>query len=85
MELAFAGLHQLCASLLDRLGRLPAPQRDALEVAFGLRGGGAMVGLAALTLLSEASEERPPLCVIDDAHWLDWASAQALFSSAEDA
>jgi hypothetical protein len=87
-ELAFACLHQLCAPLLDRLGRLPAPQRDALEVAFGLRGGGApdrfLVGLAALTLLSEAAEERPLLCVIDDAQWLDWASAQALFSSEED-
>ena len=82
MELAFASLHQLCAPLLGRLERLPAPQRDALGVAFGLRGGGApnrfLAGLAALTLLSEAAEERPLLCVVDDAQWLDRASAQAL-------
>jgi AAA ATPase domain len=82
MELAFASLHQLCAPLLDRLDRLPGPQRDALGIAFGLRGGGVpdrfLVGLAALTLLSEAAEERPLLCVIDDAQWLDQASAQAL-------
>jgi hypothetical protein len=83
MELAFAGLHQLCAPLLDRLGRLPAPQRDALGIAFGLRGGGApdrfLVGLAVLTLLSEAAEEeRPLLCLVDDAQWLDRVSAQVL-------
>ena len=82
MELAFAGLHQLCAPLLDRLDRLVAPQREALGIAFGLRGGGTpdrfLVGLAVLTLLSEAAEERPLLCVVDDAQWLDLASAQAL-------
>src|SRR6516165_4797328 len=82
MELAFAGLHQLCAPLLDRLERLPAPQRDALGIAFGLRSGGApdrfLVGLAVLTLLSEVAEERPLLCVVDDAQWLDTASAQVL-------
>src|SRR5262249_49689127 len=82
MELAFAGVHQLCAPLLDRLERLPAPQRDAVGVAFGLRGGGApdrfLVGLAVLTLLSEAAEERPLLCVVDDAQWLDRVSAQVL-------
>src|SRR6516164_3934568 len=82
MELAFAGLHQLCAPLLDRLERLPGPQRDALGIAFGLRGGGApdrfLVGLAVLTLLSEAAEERPLLCLVDDAQWLDRASAQVL-------
>src|SRR5215813_11152361 len=82
MELAFAGLHQLCAPLLDRLERLPAPQRDAVGVALGLRGGGApdrfLVGLAVLTLLSEAAEERPLLCVVDDAQWLDRVSAQVL-------
>src|SRR5215475_1423019 len=82
MELAFAGLHLLCAPLLDRLERLPGPQRDALRTAFGLRGGGApdrfLVGLAVLTLLSEAAEERPLLCVVDDAQWLDRASAQVL-------
>jgi hypothetical protein len=82
MELAFAGLHQLCAPLLDRLERLPAPQRDALGIAFGLRSGAApdrfLVGLAVLTLLSEAAEERPLLCLVDDAQWLDRASAQVL-------
>jgi DNA-binding CsgD family transcriptional regulator len=82
MELAFAGLHQLCAPLLDRLERLPPPQHDALGIAFGLRGGGApdrfLVGLAVLTLLSGAAEERPLLCLVDDAQWLDRASAQVL-------
>src|SRR5262249_58652396 len=82
MELAFAGLHQLCAPLLGHLGRLPGPQRDALGIAFGLRGGGApdrfLVGLAVLTLLSEAAEDRPLLCLVDDAQWLDRASAQVL-------
>ena len=65
MELAFASLHLLCAPLLDRLEGLPAPQRDALGVAFGLREGAApdrfMVGLAVLTLLAEMAEERPLL------------------------
>src|SRR5690242_1803833 len=82
MELAFASLHLLCAPLLDRLESLPAPQRDALGTAFGLRAGGApdrfLVGLAVLTLLSEVAEERPLLCVVDDAQWLDQASAQVL-------
>jgi DNA-binding CsgD family transcriptional regulator len=82
IELAFAGLHQLCAPLLDRLERLPVPQRDALEIAFGLRAGAApdrfMVALAMLTLLSEVAEERALLCVVDDAQWLDQASAQVL-------
>ena len=82
MELAFAGLHLLCAPLLDRLEGLPVPQRDALGVAFGLREGAVpdrfMVGLAVLTLLAEAAEERPLLCVVDDAQWLDRASAQVL-------
>ena len=82
LELAFASLHLLCAPLLDRLERLPVPQRDALAVAFGLREGGTpdrfMVGLAVLTLLAEAAEERPLLCLIDDAQWLDHASAQVL-------
>ena len=82
MELAFASLHQLCAPLLDRLEGLPGPQRDALGIAFGLRAGAApdrfLVGLAVLTLLSEVAEERPLLCVIDDAQWLDRASAQVL-------
>jgi hypothetical protein len=82
MELAFAVLHQLCAPLLDRLEGLPAPQRRALEITFGLSEGPApdrfFVGLAVLGLLSEAAEERQLLCVIDDAQWLDRASAQAL-------
>ena len=82
MELAFAALQQLCAPMLDGLERLPGPQRDALGVAFGLTAGEApdrfLVGLAALSLLAEAAEKRPLLCVIDDAQWLDRASAQAL-------
>ena len=82
MELAFAGLHLLCAPLLGRLEDLPGPQRDALGVAFGLRAGGApdrfLVALAVLTLLSEVAEERPLLCLVDDAQWLDQASAQVL-------
>ena len=82
MELAFAGLHLLCAPLLDQLERLPVPQRDALGVAFGLREGGVpdrfLVGLAVLTLLSEVAEDRPLLCLVDDAQWLDAASAQVL-------
>jgi DNA-binding CsgD family transcriptional regulator len=82
MELPFAGLHQLCQPMLDHLERLPAPQREALAAAFGFSGGGApdrfLVGLAALGLLSEVAEETPLVCIIDDAHWLDRASAQAL-------
>jgi predicted ATPase len=82
MELAFASVHQLCAPLLDRLEGLPGPQRDALGVAFGLRAGAApdrfLVGLAVLTLLSEVAEDRPLLCVVDDAQWLDRASGQVL-------
>ncbi|HWD75763.1 MAG TPA: ATP-binding protein, partial [Solirubrobacteraceae bacterium] len=70
MELAYAALHQLCAPMLDRLVRLPGPQRDALGVAFGLRAGTApdrfLVGLAVLSLLSEVAGERPLLCVVDD-------------------
>ena len=82
MELAYAGLHQLCASLLDRLDRLPAPQRLALQIAYGRSAGGApdrfLVGLAVLSLLSEAADERPILCLVDDAQWLDRASALTL-------
>jgi DNA-binding CsgD family transcriptional regulator len=82
MELAFAGLHQLCAPMLDRLDRLPAPQRDALAIVFGRRSGPTpdrfLIGLAVLTLLSEVAEERPLLCLVDDAMWLDRASGQAL-------
>ncbi|MFC0551251.1 AAA family ATPase [Planotetraspora thailandica] len=82
MELAFATLHQLCAPLLDRLEHLPAPQRDALERVFGMRGGTPperfLVGLAVLSLLSDVSEGNPLLCVIDDAQWMDRSSAQVL-------
>ena len=82
MELAFAALQQLYAPMLDKLESLPDPQRAALGVAFGLATGAApdrfLVGLAALSLLSEAAEQQPLLCVIDDAQWLDQASAQAL-------
>src|SRR4029079_19425147 len=81
MEFAFASLHQLCAPILDQRGSLPGPQKEALEVAFGLDGGPApdrfLVGLATLSLLAEVADERPLLCVIDDAQWLDGASALA--------
>jgi DNA-binding CsgD family transcriptional regulator len=82
MELAYAALHQLCGPMLDRLEYLPEPQRAALAVAIGLSAGPApdrfLVGLAVLGLLSEAAEEQPVICVIDDAQWLDRASVQAL-------
>src|SRR5580692_6350911 len=82
MELAYAGLQQLCAPFVDRLERLPGPQRDALGTAFGLRDGAApdrfLVGLAVLSLLSDVAEDRPLVCIVDDAQWLDAASAQAL-------
>src|SRR5882724_3506482 len=82
MELAFAALHQLCAPVDDFVDRLPAPQREALEITFGVSAGPApdrfLVALAALSLFSEAAQERPLLCVIDDAQWLDRASAQVL-------
>jgi DNA-binding CsgD family transcriptional regulator len=82
MELAFAALHQLCGLMLDRLDRLPGPQRAALGIAFGLEAGPPpdrfLVGLAVLSLLSEVAAERPLMCVVDDAQGLDGASAQAL-------
>ena len=82
MELAFAGLHQLCAPMLERLDRLPPPQSDALCIAFGMALGSApdrfIVGLAVLNLLSGVAEERPLICLIDDEQWLDRASAQVL-------
>jgi DNA-binding CsgD family transcriptional regulator len=82
MELAFAGLQQLCAPLSDHLGDLPDPQRAALDVAFG-RGTGAapdrfLVGLAVLSLMAAASGDQPLVCVIDDAQWLDQVSVQTL-------
>src|SRR5579864_605235 len=82
MELPFAAVQQLCSPFLDLMDRLPEPQREALDVAFGLRTGPAptafLVGLAVLGLLSEAADERPLLAIVDDAHWLDHASAHAL-------
>src|SRR3954452_7306068 len=82
MELAFAGLHQLCAPMLDGLDGLPVPQRDALRVAFGLQEGADpnsfLAALAVLGLLAEAAEGEPLVCIVDDAQWLDRASAQAL-------
>src|SRR5215813_12312370 len=82
MELAFAGLHQLLAPMLDRLGCLPGPQREALRTAFGMSAGPVpdrfMVGLAVLGLLSEMAAARPLVCLVDDEQWLDHASAQVL-------
>jgi DNA-binding CsgD family transcriptional regulator len=82
MELPFASLHQLCAGLLDRLDRLPPPQREAIGTAFGLSVGAQpdrfFIGLAVLNLLSDAAEELPLLCIVDDAQWLDRSSAQVL-------
>jgi DNA-binding CsgD family transcriptional regulator len=82
MELVYAGLHQLLTPMLDRLERLPPPQANALRTAFGLSSGSApdrfLVGLAALGLLAEVAEEHPLVCLVDDAQWLDQASAQVL-------
>ncbi|HEX4734319.1 MAG TPA: AAA family ATPase, partial [Thermoleophilaceae bacterium] len=83
MELPFSGLHQLCGTLLDRLEGLPPPQRDALATAFGLRNAGShadrfLISLAALSLLSDAAEELPLLCLVDDVQWLDRSSAEVL-------
>ncbi len=82
MELAFAGLHQLCAPMLDGLEALPGPQQDALRIAFGMQGGAApdrfLVALATLSLLAGAAEVDPLVCLVDDVQWLDLASAQTL-------
>ena len=82
MEFAFAGLHALCGPMLGRLEHLPGPQRDALSTAFGLSAGPPpdrfLVGLAVLSLLADAAEEQPLLCIVDDAQWLDRVSAQTL-------
>src|ERR1017187_5624883 len=82
MELPFATLQQLCSRMLTRSGGLPGPQRDALDVAFGLRSGPApdrfLVGLAVLGLLSDVATDQPLLCLIDDAQWLDQTPAQGL-------
>lgn len=82
LELAFAALHQMVGPVLDRLGRLPGPQRDALGTAFGLQAGPPpdrfLIGLAVLSLLAEVAEDGPLVCVIDDVRWLDRASARVL-------
>src|SRR5215469_16120681 len=82
MELAFAGLHALCAPMLGRLGQLPVPQRDALNTAFGMSAGPPpdrfLVGLAVLSLLADAAGEQPLVCIVDDAQWLDQVSVQTL-------
>src|ERR1700754_3526534 len=82
MELAFSGLHALCAPMLGRLQRLPAPQRDALNTAFGLSAGPPpdrfLVGLAVLSLLADVAEEQPLLCIVDSAQWLDRVSRHTL-------
>jgi len=82
MELPFAGLHRLCAPLLEHLDALPEPQQVALRVALGLESGEApdrfLVALAALSLLAEVSAQRPLLCFVDDAQWLDGASGQVM-------
>src|SRR5262245_53052582 len=82
LDLPYAGLQQLCRSMLDAVNLLPAPQRDALQVAFGMSSGGApdryLVGLAVLSLLSEIAATQPLLCVVDDAQWLDTETRQAL-------
>lgn len=82
MELAYAGLHQLCAPLMTRIDALPGPQHDALSVAFGVKAGNPpdrfLVGVAVLSLLAAVSEEQPLICVVDDAQWLDEVSARTL-------
>src|SRR5258706_10600995 len=82
MELAFAGLHSLCAPLLSRVRHLPAPQREALSTAFGMSAGPPperfLVGLAVLSLLADAAEDQPLVCIVDDAQWLDHVSSQTL-------
>ncbi|MGW7681693.1 AAA family ATPase [Kribbella sp. NPDC054772] len=82
MELSYAGLHQMCSPLLTGLDHLPEPQRDALATAFGLRAGTPpapfLVGLAALSLLAQAGGDKPLVCLVDDAQWLDHSSALTL-------
>ncbi len=82
VELAYGDLHQLCSPFLDRLDRLPTPQRDALSVAFGLSAGEApdrfMVGLAVLHLIADVAEDQTLVCLVDDAQWLDRVSAQTI-------
>jgi DNA-binding CsgD family transcriptional regulator len=86
MQFPFAGVHQLCAPMLDQLERIPDPQRDALWTVFGIRAGPPpdrfLVALAVLSLLSEVAEEQPLICIVDDYQWLDMASAVALSATA---
>ena len=89
MELAFAGVHQLCAPMLHRLERLPAPQRAALRTAFGLGPGSApdrfLVALAVLSLLSDAAEEYQLVCLVDDEQWLDRPQPRHVSGRSKDA
>src|SRR5580704_11981486 len=82
MEIAFAGLHQLCSPMLEHVVTIPEPQRDALQITFGITSGPVpdpfMVGLGVLSLLSEVAAEQPLICIVDDEQWLDRASAQIL-------
>ncbi|HEX3361841.1 MAG TPA: AAA family ATPase [Solirubrobacterales bacterium] len=82
MELPFAAVQQLCSPFLDRMARLPEPQSEALGIALGLRSGSPpdpfLIGLALLGLFAEVAEEQPLICVVDDAQWLDSASARTL-------
>jgi DNA-binding CsgD family transcriptional regulator len=82
LELAYAGVQQLCGPILAFIDRLPDPQKNALRVALGLREGAApdrlLVGLAVLTLLGDVGADRPTMCIVDDAQWVDRASLQAL-------
>ncbi|RDH74699.1 helix-turn-helix transcriptional regulator [Mycolicibacterium moriokaense] len=82
MELAYAGLQQLCTPLMGFVDRLPVPQANALRVAFGLEDGAApdrlLVSFAVLTLLAEASSDQPIVCVVDDAQWIDTATLQTM-------
>jgi DNA-binding CsgD family transcriptional regulator len=82
LEMAFAGMHQLCAPMLDHLEAVPAPQRDALRIALGMSAGPVpdrfLLGLAVLGLLSDVAADRPLICLVDDGQWLDQASAQVL-------
>jgi DNA-binding CsgD family transcriptional regulator len=82
MELPFAALHRLCAQLPDQREELPGPQRDALEITFGMSPGDPpdrfLVGLAVLGTFADVAEALPLVCIVDDAHWLDQASAQTL-------
>jgi DNA-binding CsgD family transcriptional regulator len=82
VDLPYAGLHQLCRSMIDTVDALPGPQREALQVAFGLSSGEAsnryLIGLAVLSLLSEVAAPQPLLCIVDDAQWLDTETVQAL-------